>query len=80
MSTESHWKEMANSVLAIFSNKGTISMDELNYLMSIALRDDIVDEKERKVLKGVFAQVTKESVDSEVWEKIKEIRSEYEIY
>jgi len=79
MSTESHWKEMANSVLAIFSNKGTISMDELDYLMSIALKDNLVDEKEKKVLKGVFAQVTKETVEPEVWNKIEAIKSEYEI-
>ncbi|MDH4127944.1 MAG: hypothetical protein OEV44_04270 [Spirochaetota bacterium] len=75
----SNWKKLADSVISIFSNNGTIDMDELNYLMSVALEDNVIDEKERNVLKGIFAQISKEMVSAEVWAKIQEIRKQHSI-
>ena len=75
----SSWRKLADSVICIFGKDGTIDMDELNYLMTVALEDNVIDEKEKNVLKGIFAQITEDMVSVEVWAKIQEIRKEYSI-
>ena len=75
----SSWNKLADSVISIFSNNGTIDMDELNYLLTVALEDNVIDEKEKNVLRGIFAQISEDMVSPDVWAKMQEIRKEYSI-
>jgi hypothetical protein len=67
---------MQYSFLRVFANDNTIDDGELGMLMRLALRDDIVDEHERKVLSSVFGRVSRETVTPEVWESICSFKAE----
>jgi hypothetical protein len=71
--------ELAYSSIPVFADDGTIDMGELNFLMGIALRDDRIDEDEKRILKSIFDKVSAKDVTPRVWERIEAIRSKYGI-
>ena len=56
--------------LQVFADDGTIDADELAMLERLALADGQIDDEERKVLTSIFARVSPESVDPNVWIEI----------
>ena len=70
---------MGYSFLVVFANDGTIDEKELAMLERIALRDNVIDDNERRVLRKIFSRVTKEDLTEKVWEEIERFRSKYEI-
>ena len=46
---------MGYSFLVVFANDGNIDEKELAMLERIALRDDVIDDDERRVLKKIFS-------------------------
>lgn len=79
MGKGSGYIELAYSSIPVFANDGTIDMEELNFLMGIALRDDKIDEDEKRVLRNIFGQVKKDTVSPKVWERIQAVRDKYSI-
>jgi len=79
MAKDSGYIEMAYSSIPIFANDGTVDMEELNFLMGLALKDDHVDEDEKRVLGNIFDKVKEDSVSPKVWERIGTIRVKYGI-
>ena len=71
--------ELAYSSIQVFADDGTIDMGELNFLMGIALRDQKIDDDERRVLQNIFKQVSEDRVTPQVWERIQAIRKKYDI-
>ncbi len=71
--------ELAYSSIPVFADDGTIDMGELNFLMGIALRDDRIDEDEKRILKSIFDRVSAGDVTPRVWERIEAIRAKYGI-
>jgi len=70
---------MQYSFLRVFANDNTIDDAELGMLMRLALRDEQVDEGEKRVLAGIFGRVSPETVSPEVWEGICRFKSEHGI-
>ena len=70
---------MQYSFLRVFANDGTIDAEELAMLEKLALEDGQVDDRERTVLAGVFARVTREQVSDDVWGEIERFKAEYRI-
>ncbi len=79
MEKGSGYIELAYSSIPVFADDGTIDMEELNFLMGIALRDQKIDADEKRVLRNIFGQVTEEKVTPKVWERIQAIREKYAI-
>ncbi len=71
--------EIAWSSINVFANDGKLDMDELNFLLGIALRDNNINDDEKGVLKSIFDQVSPLTEDQSVIEKIKEIKKKYNI-
>jgi len=71
--------EIALSSIECFSNDGTLDLNELSFLMGLALRDDRVDDDERRVLSNIFKQVSRDDVSDVVWQRILAIKEKYEI-
>ena len=71
--------ELAYSSIPVFADDGTIDMGELNFLMGIALRDERIDEDEKRILKSIFDRVSAGDVTPRVWERIEAIRAKYGI-
>ena len=64
------------SFLVVFASDDTIDEGELAMLERIALKDNIVDEEEKRVLHNIFARVSKETVTDKVWEEIQRFKAE----
>ncbi len=71
--------ELAHASLVLWAEDGTLDAQELDTLLNIALRDGVINENEKDVLRGVFNRVHEEDVDGEVWTKIQAIRKQHGI-
>jgi len=70
---------MQYSFLRVFANNGTIDADELAMLERLAMRDGVVDDRERTVLANILARVTPETVTAEVWASIEQFKARHDI-
>lgn len=66
------------SFLVVFANDGVITKDELMMMEELALRDRIVDEDEKHVLKLIFERPDPKTLSVEVREEIKAFRQQYD--
>ena len=66
------------SFLVVFANDGVITKDELMMMEELALRDRIVDEDEKHVLKLIFERPDPKALSVEVREEIKAFRRQYD--
>lgn len=71
--------EIALSSIQCFADDGTLDLGELNFLLGLALRDDVVDDEEKRVLNNIFSKVTEEDVTPVVWQRMQQARAEYGI-
>ena len=77
MKTSYSYLELAYLSMQVFADDGKIDMEELNQLLGIALRDNQIDDDEKRVLQNIFAQVRQNEVNEKVWERIHEIKKMY---
>jgi hypothetical protein len=66
--------EIAFRSIAVFADDGQLDIGEINFLLGLALRDEIVDEDEKRVLGQIFAQAEKGHVPPNVQARIEEVR------
>ena len=71
--------ELAYSSIKIFANDGTVDLGELNFLLGLALRDDRIDDDERRVLRRIFEHAEKTQLSLAVRARIAEVRRKYSI-
>ena len=69
--------ELAYKSIGVFANDGKLDLQELNFLLGIALADGEIDDDEKRVLASIFKRVDEEQVSSAVWARIQEVRSKY---
>jgi hypothetical protein len=74
------YTEIAWSAIKVFSDDGTIDDGELNFLLGLALRDKVVDDDERRVLKSIFERAeSSSSLSDKVRERIQGVRAQHGI-
>lgn len=71
--------ELAYAALAMYSDDGSLSKDELMTLLQIALRDGSMTDREREILRGLFNRIREEDVDADTWRQLQDIRRDYSI-
>ena len=71
--------ELAYASFAVFADDGKIDEDELAFLLTLALRDGVVTEAEKNVLRGVFNRMLEGDVSAKVWSKVQSLREEHGI-
>ena len=71
--------ELAYASLVLWADDGTLDTQELDTLLNIALRDGVITDSEKDVLRGVFNRIHEEDVPAEVWNKIQDIRKQHAI-
>ena len=70
--TESRdYLEMTFRSIECFADDGKLDADELMTIANIALRDGVVDDNEKRVLKNIIARLNPEELDDELQEKIR---------
>jgi hypothetical protein len=66
----------AHSIMAFASN-GRLDLHGFNKLVEIALRDDYVDENEKRVLGNIIRRLTPAELTPELSERIQKVRATY---
>ncbi len=67
------------SLMRVFTNNPGMDAEELAMIEQLALKDGVVDERERVILGRMFARVSEESVPKDVWEEICRFKAEHGI-
>jgi predicted ATP-dependent Lon-type protease len=62
-----------------FADDGKLDVNELNSLVEIALKDNVVDENEKRVLRNVIARLSNTELTDEMRSKLDELRDLYDI-
>ncbi len=76
---ESSYLELAYSAIKIFADDGTVDMAELSFLLGVALRDEQIDDDEKRVLANIFDHAEKTRLSFKVRARIREVRRKYSI-
>ena len=71
--------EIAFKSIKVFADDGKLDLEELNFLLGLALRDDKVDDDERRVLAKIFAEAEKGKVSDVVRARIADARAKHGI-
>lgn len=71
--TSRDYLEVTFKSINCFADDGKLDAEELDSLLSVAMRDGVVDEDEKRVLKNIIARVRKEEIDRPLARKIKEV-------
>ena len=58
---------------------GSLDLAELEYLIAMALEDNVIDDNERALLRRIFGEITPDLVLAGVWERIEQIREKHDI-
>ena len=69
--------EIAIASIHVFSDDGRLDLAELENLLALALRDDVVDQDEKRVLANILARAERDGVAAEVKTRIDEVRARY---
>jgi CBS domain containing-hemolysin-like protein len=79
MTRSRSYLDIALASLKVFSDDGRLDLDELEGLMSLALRDNAIDVDERAVLANVFRRAERSVLSPEVCVRIAEVRAKHEV-
>ncbi|VAW58132.1 hypothetical protein MNBD_GAMMA11-721 [hydrothermal vent metagenome] len=60
-----------------FKHDGTLQVNELEELVQLALKDGVLDDNEKRILKNIFSRLTPEELSKEMLEEIEKIRSQH---
>jgi hypothetical protein len=71
--------QIASAAMGVFANDGTLDSRELDYLLSLALKDGTVDDDEKRVLAGILDRVPRREVSPELWARIGQVRKQHGI-
>jgi hypothetical protein len=71
--------EIAFESVRVFTNDGNLDLAELNFLLGLALRDDQVDDDEKRVLAKVFSQAELGTLSPLVRQRIADARARHAI-
>lgn len=69
--------EIAIASIHVFSDDGRLDLAELEKLLALALRDDVVDQDEKRVLANILTRAERDGVAAEVKTRIDEVRARY---
>lgn len=62
-----------------FADDGKLDVNELNALVEIALKDGVVDDNEKRVLRNIIQRLTDAELTPEMKSKVAELRQQYDI-
>lgn len=70
--------QIAYCAMLVFANDGVMDNGEFHFLLGLAMRDETIDDEEKRVLADVFERAEKQStLDAKVREKIEAIRKKH---
>lgn len=67
--------QLALAAIPAFIDDGRLSLDELEHLLGLALRDEVIDAEEQRVLGNILDRAERDGVDADVRARIQQVRS-----
>jgi hypothetical protein len=71
--------EMTYHSIQCFSNDGVLLVPELDELVAIALKDGVVDDNEKRVLKSILSKLTEAELTPEMVARISQLRVKFDL-
>lgn len=71
--------EIAIASIHVFSDDGRLDLAELDKLLALALRDEVVDEDEKRVLANILTRAERDGVDEAVLTRIDQVRQQHRL-
>jgi hypothetical protein len=68
--------EMAYRSIECFANDGKLLVGELDEIVSIAMRDGVVDDNEKRVLKAIITRLNPDELTPEMLARIAQLRQQ----
>lgn len=69
--------DIAVESISCFANDGTLDSGEVRRLVSLAMRDGVMDDDEKRVLKNIFSKVSDSELSHETIALIKDVKAKY---
>lgn len=69
--------DIAVASISCFTDDGTLSKGEVEHLVGLALRDNVINDEEKRVLKSIFGRVTQSEVSDETWTLMQNTRAKH---
>jgi hypothetical protein len=79
MSNSRSYLDIALASIKVFTDDGKLDLEELNFLLGLALRDSVVDEDEKRVLANVFRRAEQGEMRPAVRARIADARARHGI-
>jgi hypothetical protein len=79
MAKPNSYIEIAFESVKCFTDDGNLDLAELNFLLGLALRDNDVDDDERRVLGNIFRRAEQGTVSATVRQRIADARARHGI-
>jgi len=77
MTESNDYLEMSFRSINCFANDGKLDVNELNEIVSVALRDGVVDENEKRVLGKIISRLNAKELQGELEQRVNQLRKEY---
>jgi hypothetical protein len=74
--SERDYLEMAYRSIECFSNDGTLDPNELKRILDIALKDGVVDDNEKRVLRNIIGKLKPHEFTAEMQDMITRLRAQ----
>lgn len=69
--------ELTTQSIAAFADDGRLDVEEFDELMSIALRDNVIDDNEKRVLGNIINRLTTTDLTPELRLRIHDMRQQH---
>ena len=77
MTESKDYLELSYHSINCFADDGTLDIGELDELLTIALRDGVVDRNEQRVLENIFSRLNPTELTEAIQQKIAQIRTRF---
>ncbi|MCZ8115000.1 MAG: hypothetical protein O9303_05710 [Silanimonas sp.] len=77
MANSRSYLDIALASIEVFTDDGKLDLEELNFLLGLALRDNVVDDDEKRVLANVFRRAEQGELRPAVRGRIAEVRAKH---
>jgi hypothetical protein len=77
MANSRSYLDIALASIEVFTDDGKLDLEELNFLLGLALRDNVVDDDEKRVLANVFRRAEQGELRPAVRTRIAEVRAKH---
>jgi hypothetical protein len=71
--------QLSLAAIPAFADDGRLSLDELDHLLGLALRDQVIDADETRVLGNILDRAERDGVDADVQARITQVRTAHDL-